>query len=451
VASPTSNKALTYATHGGSINSWDSQLNSDMEILDTVLGGTLSVALAAANVVLSVAQSQNLNYQLTGVLAANVSIQWPAVGGFYIVDNQTTGAFTVTLQTAGAATTTIAPQGYRILVWSNGPDMLPAATAVPGAYSVGGVPSFTSTSHALIPSGTTAQRPGVPAAANFRYNSTLGLLEFYDGTSWNQPSNAQPIAAGFKNLRTQNNAGTPNTQIDITADAVTVETSGGTAYRLRTVSVTINFAVSGAAGGNDLDAGAIAPSTFYFMYVIYNPSTGVTAGLGSLSATAPTLPAGFTAFARLGANRTTAASIFNRVIQYGRIAQYVVAAGSPTLFSPIIGSGITGTFSITSPTLVAASITSVVPTTASRIHVGASNVWKSAGAGSVLVAPNQSYSGANNGPGGSVGMVFPIHVLAGSVVNSGSSAWMTLETTTISWAAGGAGGAIACLGWEDNI
>lgn len=334
MASPTTQKAFTYAAHGGSVNSWDTQLNADLESLDTILGGTLAVALAAANVILTVAQSQNLNYQLTGVLAANVSIQWPAVGGIYVIDNQTTGAFTVTLQTAGGGSTTTAPQGHRIVVWANGASMFPAVSAVAdnasigGTLSVAGVPSFTSTSHTLIPSGTTAQRPGVPAAANFRFNSTTGLIEFYDGTSWNQPSNAQPIAAGFKNLKVTNNAGTPNTQIDITADAVTVETTGGTAYRIRTVSVTINFAVSGAAGGNDLDAGAIAASTFYFMYVIYNPSTGVTAGLGSLSATAPNLPAGFTAFARFGANRTTAASIFNRVLQYGRNAQYVIATGS---------------------------------------------------------------------------------------------------------------------------
>src|SRR3990167_2848545 len=97
MASPTTNKAFSYPGHGAAINSWDTPLNANFEELDTLLGGTLAIALAAANVVLTVAQSQNLNYQLTGVLAANVSIQWPAVGGFYIVDNQTTGAFTVTL------------------------------------------------------------------------------------------------------------------------------------------------------------------------------------------------------------------------------------------------------------------------------------------------------------------------------------------------------------------
>jgi hypothetical protein len=31
------------------------------------------------------------------------------------------------------------------------------------------------------------------------------------------------------------------------------------------------------------------------------------------------------------------------------------------------------------------------------------------------------------------------------------TAEMTLEATTIAWASNGAGGAISCLGWEDNI
>lgn len=35
-----------------------------------------------------------------------------------------------------------------------------------------------------LPSGTTAQRPGSPATGMMRYNTTISLLEFYDGTNW---------------------------------------------------------------------------------------------------------------------------------------------------------------------------------------------------------------------------------------------------------------------------
>src|SRR5207247_9067151 len=96
------------------------------------------------------------------------------------------------------------------------------------------------TTQMIPPAGTTAQRPGSPAAGPFRYNSDLADIEFYDGAAWRQPVFAQPIAAGFKNLLIKNNAGTPDTNIHITADAVTVETTGGIAYRKSSTSVTIN-------------------------------------------------------------------------------------------------------------------------------------------------------------------------------------------------------------------
>jgi len=40
------------------------------------------------------------------------------------------------------------------------------------------------TGSAIIPSGTTAERDGSPAAGYFRYNSTLTKAEIYNGTSW---------------------------------------------------------------------------------------------------------------------------------------------------------------------------------------------------------------------------------------------------------------------------
>src|SRR5262249_40018737 len=102
------------------------------------------------------------------------------------------------------------------------------------------------------------------------------------------------------------------------------------------------------------------------------------------------------------------------------------------------------------PTLVTASITSVVPTTASRIHVAASRNYKGAGFADVQVAPSQNYSGTNNGPEGSNGVQFPLHLATGTG-DVNIPVWLLIETTTLSWASTGNGGAIGCLGWEDNI
>lgn len=35
-----------------------------------------------------------------------------------------------------------------------------------------------------LPSGTTAQRPAAPATGMMRFNTTTGLVETYNGTSW---------------------------------------------------------------------------------------------------------------------------------------------------------------------------------------------------------------------------------------------------------------------------
>lgn len=65
-------------------------------------------------------------------------------------------------------------------------------------------------------------------------------------------------------------------------------------------TLTINSAVSGA---NGLDTGTIAASTGYYVHLITNPNQSVAyvpAGVISLSATAPVLPAGYTNFRCVG-------------------------------------------------------------------------------------------------------------------------------------------------------
>jgi hypothetical protein len=50
--------------------------------------------------------------------------------------------------------------------------------------AVAGVFNVSATDAIKIASGTTAQRPGSPAAGQLRYNTTLGKFEGYNGTVW---------------------------------------------------------------------------------------------------------------------------------------------------------------------------------------------------------------------------------------------------------------------------
>lgn len=66
-----------------------------------------------------------------------------------------------------------------------------------------------------------------------------------------------------------------------------------------------------------LDTGAIAASTWYHAFVIRRSDTGVVDVLISLSPTAPTLPANYTQFRRIGSMKTNASSQWIGFIQTG--------------------------------------------------------------------------------------------------------------------------------------
>jgi hypothetical protein len=56
--------------------------------------------------------------------------------------------------------------------------------AVAGTASVSGTFTVSATDAIKIASGTTAERPGSPAAGQLRYNTTLNKFEGYNGTVW---------------------------------------------------------------------------------------------------------------------------------------------------------------------------------------------------------------------------------------------------------------------------
>jgi hypothetical protein len=72
-----------------------------------------------------------------------------------------------------------------------------------------------------------------------------------------------------------------------------------------------------ASGANGLDTGAEASNTWYYGYVIYNPTTGTKAALLSTSSSAPTMPSGYTKKRRIGSVITDASGHIRAVTQRG--------------------------------------------------------------------------------------------------------------------------------------
>jgi uncharacterized protein (DUF1919 family) len=159
----------------------------------------------------------------------------------------------------------------------------------------------------------------------------------YDSASskWmNQAAEDAGLAAltallpGFVNLLIQNNGATPASKVDVTADAALLLDGSNNGKLFRTVSVTVNIAVSGAGG---LDTGTEAANTTYFIWLI-GKSDGTIAGLFSTSATAPTMPSGYTYRKLVGFVRNDGGSNFLGFYQRDRILKYD-ARGQVTVFN----------------------------------------------------------------------------------------------------------------------
>ncbi len=242
----------------------------------------------------------------------------------------------------------------------------------------------------------------------------------------------------FKKLKISS-LGINNYTSAITADAITLRKPTGESHLAKNVNLSANISISGA---NGLSFGSVDANTWYYVFVIYNPTTQETAALFSLSATAPTLPSGYTYFARVGAVRTGASGYLLQTLQYGSRVQYVVTTGSNTPNLPIIAQGALGVYSFT-PTYVAASVSSFVPPTANTIVVTASQYF-GGGASVIGLAPNSNYGGiASNRP----------PLLSGD--NTGalnkSTISMLLESSNIYVYSSGANGLFQSVGWEDNL
>lgn len=132
-----------------------------------------------------------------------------------------------------------------------------------------------------------------------------------------------PVLGAFRAL-TASATGTSAT-VSVATDEIVVASAVNAYATLRGVSLSINSAGSGA---NGLDTGSLAANTWYSVWVIHDGTN--TAGLLSLSASAPTMPGGYTYKARVGWIRTdgTGNKYPLSFTQYGRTVQWRVAAGS---------------------------------------------------------------------------------------------------------------------------
>ena len=135
--STTTNLALNEPAYNSTSPTWDQPLNYNSTILDQMYGNTTGVSvntgssptytlIAAPSATASGSTSQAMRFNLTGALAANQTVLLPQnVAGMWIVSNNTSGSFTVTIgsnngSNVSAGTTVSVPQNFNVIIFSDG-------------------------------------------------------------------------------------------------------------------------------------------------------------------------------------------------------------------------------------------------------------------------------------------------------------------------------------------
>jgi len=123
-------------TTGENAGTWGSKTNTNLQILEEAVRGYVAVGVASADATLSLTDgstgdsTRNMIIAFTGALAGNRTITVPAVEKMWIMDNQTTEAYTLTVKASGQTGVTWATtdKGTKIL-YANGTDVIDTGIA----------------------------------------------------------------------------------------------------------------------------------------------------------------------------------------------------------------------------------------------------------------------------------------------------------------------------------
>jgi hypothetical protein len=98
---------------------------------------------------------------------------------------------------------------------------------------------------------------------------------------------------------------------------VVVDSTSASFMKLASAFTKTTSAWAAGSGNGSLDTGGTGANTWYHVHAIKNPTTSAVDILTSLSATAPTLPSGYTLFRRIGSMRTNGGGQWLKFFQNG--------------------------------------------------------------------------------------------------------------------------------------
>lgn len=407
----TANAHLALQATGEDSGTWGSNLNADVfTIIDGVFGNVQTISLSSTNVTLTTSQTQVATIKLTGVLTANVTVFFPAIGRTFIVQNSTTGAFSVTLAITGTpGATALSPQG----------SIQNFTMDSANVYAVSGAP--------LAPNSVTNNNLAVMAAGTVKGNSGSSSSSPGDltGAAVRALSGIAPKGYLF-GLTLSNDAGTPDTIIDIAAGEAASSNTGPTLISIGNFTKKLNTPWTSGTGNGGLATGSSFPSDgTLHVYVIGGPSVGGDV-LADNSATSPTLPSGYTLYRRIG----------SLVVRSSAIRTFLQTGDDFYWTDPIVN--FSGTYS--TPTLVTLTIPPGIRVLA-YLNVSSQSTTNNSSIGigdgtnsNIVVNVSQGTGGSSGGSGGG-----PVQQYS----NTGAQVYVQTSGS-------GPTGSVTTLGWRDT-
>jgi hypothetical protein len=226
--------------------------------------------------------------EFTGALTGNRIIEVDATPWRWIVRNNTTGAFTLTMRVTGQ-TGVVVPQGGRELLIGDGVDVVSGDL----------VRLLTTKGDALLRDATGPVRKAVPS------NGRVRVAASSQADGW---ADVPGLRGHLFGLTLSNNVTDAINDIDI-AEGGAMDVSNAYYMTLAAgITKRLDAAWAVGTGQGGLDTGTVANGT-YHVWLIARSDTGVVDVLFSLSASAPTMPASYDFKRRIGSILRESAAI----------------------------------------------------------------------------------------------------------------------------------------------
>ena len=215
---------LELQASGENAGTWGDKTNNNLEVIDAFVNGYLSKSVAGSSDVTlttadasATAESSNKVIELTGALTGNIKVLVPAKESNYVIFNNTTGSFTLTVAPTGHTSNGVAiTQGSHTMVYNKSDrcvDMLGAKVGTTGTTYIGSGAELTGID--IIPAGSLMlfQQSSAPTGWTKATAHDNKALRVVTGSASSGGSNT--FAAAFNNDQTVSGT-TSSTSVTIT-------------------------------------------------------------------------------------------------------------------------------------------------------------------------------------------------------------------------------------------